>query len=211
MCLCEREQVLTDGQPLHWDLTFSAMIPTAASLPSIDLTTPVTSFPAASGAPASVLTNVRVCLESEAFKYFKMCPILQMAIHINSLLRPLPRQDFSCSRSAGVNSQRVCFFSYGRADETIFKCEHCNRTGLPAHTQDLRGGTFISNSVTFKFWHGELVWTLTYLTVCGESGLCSPTRLQDLGSCHLTFDCLVLDCAPSRHVILFPEVKVCKH
>ena len=56
------EQVLTDGHPLHWDLTFSAIIPTAANLALIDLTTPVTSFPAASCGPASVPTSVSVCL-----------------------------------------------------------------------------------------------------------------------------------------------------
>lgn len=55
--------------------------------------------------------------------------------------------------------------------------------------------------------HGELVWMLTYLTVRGESCLCSLTCLQYLGSRHLTFDCLVLDCAPSRHVILFPDIE----
>lgn len=53
---------LTAGHPLQWDLPFSIMIPTAASLASIDLTTPFTSFPAASRGPASVLTRVRVCL-----------------------------------------------------------------------------------------------------------------------------------------------------
>lgn len=55
-------RLLTDGHPLHWVLTFSATIPTAASLPSIDLTTPATSFPAASSGPASVPFNLRLCL-----------------------------------------------------------------------------------------------------------------------------------------------------
>lgn len=62
--LCWNKWVLTDGQPLHWDFTFSATIPTAASLASIDLTTPATSFPAASCRMASVPTNTRVCLDT---------------------------------------------------------------------------------------------------------------------------------------------------
>lgn len=66
----ENEYGLTDGQPLHWDLTFSATIPTAASLPSIDLTTPATSFPGASNGPASVPVNTRVCL-GEKKKHLK--------------------------------------------------------------------------------------------------------------------------------------------
>lgn len=56
-------QLLTDGQPLHSDETVSATTPTATSLASIDLTTPATSFPAASRGPASVPNNVRVCLD----------------------------------------------------------------------------------------------------------------------------------------------------
>lgn len=149
--------------------------------------------------------------EARSFK-FKVVHISEMAAHINSLLRYLPGHDFNCSRSVGVNSQWACFFSHGRADETIFKCEHRNRTGLPVHTQDLKGGGHIeawfnSGSVTFVFQRGKQVWMLTYLTVCGESGLCGLTRLQDLGSRHLTFDCLVLDGAPSRHVILSPDIK----
>lgn len=58
------EELLTLGHPLQWDLTFSSMIPTAASFASTDLTTPFTSFPAASGGPASVLSRVRLCLRS---------------------------------------------------------------------------------------------------------------------------------------------------
>lgn len=67
-----KRTVLTDGHPLHWDLTLSAMIPTAASLASTDLTTPATSFPAASNSPASVPTNVRVCLRRKCT--FNACP-----------------------------------------------------------------------------------------------------------------------------------------
>lgn len=58
----DRKKVLTAGHPLQWDLTFSSIIPTAASLTSTDLATPFTSFPAASKGPASVPTRVRVCL-----------------------------------------------------------------------------------------------------------------------------------------------------
>lgn len=47
----------------------------------------------------------------------------------------------------------------------------------------------------------------TYLAVRGESFLCSLTSLQDLGSSHLTFDCLVLHRAPSRHVILSQDIE----
>lgn len=57
---------------------------------------------------------------------------------INSLLSLLPGDNFSCSRSASINSQWVRFFRHSWADETILKCEHCNRTGLLAHTQYLR-------------------------------------------------------------------------
>lgn len=88
-----------------------------------------------------------------------------MAAHVSFhsiSFRSLPGHDFNSSWSAGVNSQWVCFFSHGRADETIIKCELCNRTGLPAHTQDLKGchikAWFISVSVKFIFLHRELVW-----------------------------------------------------
>lgn len=61
---------------------------------------------------------------------------------MNSQSGYLPGRDFSCNSSASINSQGVCFFSLSWADETIFKCEHCNRTGLPTHTQDLEGAGF---------------------------------------------------------------------
>lgn len=133
--------VLTDGHPLHWDLTFSAMIPTAASLASTDLTTPATSFPATSNRPASVPTNVRACLRRK--RTFNTCPYQKSHVSTQSIyLSYLPGHNFSGGRSAGVDSQWVCFFSHGWTDETIFKCEHCNRTGLLAHTQDLVVGTW---------------------------------------------------------------------
>lgn len=130
MWICD--QVLTEGHPLHWDLTFSSMIPTAASFPSTDLTTPFASFPAASSGPASVPTNVSVCLrgnckwnlrlDQEGGSFISKC---------------LPGHHISRSRSAGVDGYRVRFFSHGGANETVFECEHCNRAGLPAHTQHL--------------------------------------------------------------------------
>lgn len=55
----------------------------------------------------------------------------------------------------------------------------------------------------FRFGHSEAACALTNLTVCSEPGLFSLTRLQELGPGHLTFYCFVLNCASSRHIILF--------
>lgn len=52
----------------------------------------------------------------------------------------------------------------------------------------------------------EMVQMPTYLAVRGESFLFSLTRLQELGSGQLTFDWPVLHCAPSRHIILYPDI-----
>lgn len=102
------------------------------------------------------------------------------------------------------------FLSHGRADETVFECEYCNRTGLPVHTQDLRWDTFeaglISGSRTLTSWRPEWVWRLEYLTVCGEASVGRLACLQDLGSRHLTLCRLVLDRAPPGHVILVIRV-----
>lgn len=67
------------------------------------------------------------------YSYYKMAAQSFFVKH-------LPGHNFSSSRSAGVNSQWVHFFSHGRANETIFECEHCNRIWLPAHTQNLKWG-----------------------------------------------------------------------
>lgn len=174
----------------------------------MDLTTPSTSFPAASSGPASVLTNVRVCLWSKKMLVFSVHTD-GTATQMNLILRHLPGYNFSCCGPVDVNSQWVSFFSHGWPYETIFKCKHCNRTSLLAHTQDLKYRYIevrcVNESITFVFQHCEWFWMLTNLTVCGESNLFSLTRLQQLGSCHLTLYGLVLNCAPSRHVILFPD------
>lgn len=74
--------------------------------------------------------------------HFTSAPIRNgMAAHSQYFLLYLPGHNFSGGRSTGVDSQWVCFFCHGWTDETLFKCEHCNRTGLLAHTQDLAVGT----------------------------------------------------------------------
>lgn len=75
----------------------------------------------------------------EASTIFKCAVMTHTEAQMNPSWRHLPGHDFSRNRSASINSQRVCFFSHSWVDETIFQCEHCNRTGLPTHTQDLGG------------------------------------------------------------------------
>lgn len=91
--------------------------------------------------------------------HFKACPCQKSSKHTHTLFffLHLPGLDFSSSRSAGIKSQWLTFFSHGRADETIFKCEHCNRTGLLAHAHDLNTGKFISdqeNIHIYTHWAG---------------------------------------------------------
>lgn len=199
------EQVLTEGHPLQWDLTFSSMIPTAASFPSTDLTTPLTSFPAASSGPASVPTNVSICLGGNC--KWNLCPDQEWG---SLLWRCLPGHHISRSRSAGVEGYCVRFFSHGGANETVFECEHGNRAGLPAHTQHLELDGTQSSSRTGVRGDArlcELARRPAYLAVHGESRLCCLACLQEFGSCHAVLVDLVRHCAPSRHVILFPGIR----
>lgn len=87
----EGDEAPTDGHPLHCFLSFSAMMPTAASLASIDLTTDSTSLPGVSDGPTSVLTSFKVCLKRS--QTFLKCDHVrekhqyaQLSLHLYSYL-----------------------------------------------------------------------------------------------------------------------------